>query len=368
MQSSPNCQINSLTKLDGKPDIDFLNSFMSLKNKNKGISDGYVLPLNVSIELTEDSENLLLPKIYNEQKENYKKIKYLKSIDHLGYKGFSTLLSENDLTLNFMYKDQLLFQCPVPKGVFNPFSGPIGAMFVEKIFHGDIEVKGKNVIDLGCGCGNFGISALIMGANEVLFTDVHKLHLPLLQNNPFVNQNSNNIIVSQDLLSESFRDAKLLEHYDVLISSTPTFSMMTESNVDKTKSDGLFTSNDFYSNLAEQSFALLKKGGLLSLWSMIPNFSAQSLYNFLMKFTEYYHISDFRIVSVEKQTKLGIFSPQEAKDDNFYTFYEIKKNLKASEMTKEDIRAKFQEIREILKNKKFSDLVADFNDFIDNIL
>jgi predicted RNA methylase len=35
---------------------------------------------------------------------------------------------------------------------------------VELIVNGDISVREKNVIDLGCGCGNIGIAAILMGA------------------------------------------------------------------------------------------------------------------------------------------------------------------------------------------------------------
>ena len=74
----------------------------------------------------------------------------------------------------------------IPKGGFNPFIGPIGGKFVEFLLHGDIDVQDKNVIDLGCGSGNIGITSILMGASKVLFTDIAPEYFDFIKKNPII--------------------------------------------------------------------------------------------------------------------------------------------------------------------------------------
>ena len=51
------------------------------------------------------------------------------------------------------------------------------------LLHGDLFVRDKYVVSLGCNCGCIGITAILMGASKILFADESEAYFNLIKNN-----------------------------------------------------------------------------------------------------------------------------------------------------------------------------------------
>ena len=67
------------------------------------------------------------------------------------------------------------------------------------ILHGDIDVQDKCIIDSGCGLGNIGLAAILMGADHVLFNDTNPANLDTLKQHPLINHHEH-LFSAQNLL------------------------------------------------------------------------------------------------------------------------------------------------------------------------
>ena len=381
-----NYQVNRLT-LKNIANISSYNSY------------GKIVPDNVTINLTKESEAKVknIIKIYDPSIK-ISSIKFMTKIKELGYQNFNYLLTSVDLSINIYYNNYYLYNVKVFKDQFNPVIGPIGAMFIEKLLNKDIDVRNKNIVDLGCGCGIVGITCLILKANKVLFTDIQSMHLKSIPCNEIfkklnkdilikdknknsilniIDINNNNtkeydksILCQQDLLSNTYKDNKFNKYFDIIISSTPTFSNMINKHLNS-NSDGLFSTKDFYCNLAEQSYILLKDNGYLSLWSMIPDFNPDNLINFMNKFKTYYNYNSWRFIALESQSKINIFNSEEKNSKNFYVFYEIHKinkiNIDKNDNDNNYLLELLDNIVNLLEDKSYFNLALRFKSYsIDN--
>lgn len=109
------------------------------------------------------------------------------------------------MTITFNHNNHPIFAAVIPKGEFNPFIGPIGSKFVELVLHDDINVRDKDVIDLGCGCGNIGMAAILMGATKVLFSDIVPEYLTHIKKYELMVSEEHEF-VSQSLLDETVKN------------------------------------------------------------------------------------------------------------------------------------------------------------------
>lgn len=141
---------------------------------------------------------------------------------HISYQRRMELLSSRDNTVEFWHDGHFAFSVNVPKSVFNPYTGPIGSKFIELVFHGDLDVNGKRIIDLGAGSGCMGLAAILMGAKEILFTDLSQEAISYLKQQEFFKDRSDQFAV-QDFLSETIK-TELAESkkFDLVFGSLPT--------------------------------------------------------------------------------------------------------------------------------------------------
>lgn len=132
----------------------------------------------------------------------------------LNYEEKHKILSAEERIVRVYYKQEFLFSTRVPKNVFNPYQGSAANKLIELILEKRLDIKDKNVIDLGCGSGVIGLTCILSGASKVLFTDINPNVLPL-QNHPLLR--AVDIVRVQSLLSSEKE-----ETYDTILMSTPT--------------------------------------------------------------------------------------------------------------------------------------------------
>jgi len=73
------------------------------------------------------------------------------------------------------------------------------------LLHHDINVVGKKVVDLGCGTGIVGMTAVLMGAAKILFSDSNPAYFEHFKNYPLYIDIAHNVEV-QSGLSKSAQD------------------------------------------------------------------------------------------------------------------------------------------------------------------
>ncbi|MGN0282817.1 MAG: 50S ribosomal protein L11 methyltransferase [Prevotella sp.] len=118
-------------------------------------------------------------------------------------------------------------------------------MIVRQIL--DSEVKGKTMLDCGCGTGILGIVALLCGADKVVGYDIDEWSADNARHNAIINQ-------VEDRYNTLLGDAKVLQGVDetfdmvvaninrnILVNDMPAF-------VEKMKEGGLLVLSGFYEN------------------------------------------------------------------------------------------------------------------------
>ena len=308
-------------------DFNYLIQLHHLRDnlKNKTLSN--MMPQRVTIKLS-DSDQRDIQRVF-QQIGFHGEIMYCQPMKNISYAQRAELLNHKSSHLIFYHDNHAIFEVTVPKGVFNPFTGPIAAKFVEMILHGDIDVKNKAIIDLGCGCGNIGLAAILMGADKVLFSDINPNFLETLKKHEFINQYEHELKV-QDLLTETLKDNH--HQYDMLLMSTPTF---------------LNNSEYFFQQLIIQANKILKENGEMILWSMLTNYNEEKLNRFLNLFHGYFDLNEFTILSVESQKNISVFSESEKNENNLYILYKIKKTIPTNVLFMKPMVARAQAIAKL---------------------
>ncbi|KJE98048.1 hypothetical protein CAOG_08085 [Capsaspora owczarzaki ATCC 30864] len=281
-----------------------------------------MMPERVTIELSADDENYCRDILGHMGYVG--PIKFCGSLPGVSYRQRADVFSSKTMQVVFKHDGHPVFATVVPQGGFNPYTGPIGAKFVEMILHGDIPVTDKYVLDLGCGSGNVGLAAILMGARNVIFSDIDAMYLPEIQNNPLVIVGDHDF-QAQSLVSETLKKADKLEKYDVLMMSTPTFNMEETDSADANCTSALFQSKQFLRDLIDQAGQILKYSGDLVIWFMFANFQPATITTFLNFFKGHFDVHEVAILAIEPQAKIPIFSKDEILPGNYYVMYRIRK-------------------------------------------
>lgn len=323
-----------------------------------GLSKSEMLPTFTTIELDADSQAMVRDELLKRNVDvNFR---FMNKVSGISYSELNRIITSFDTRIVVYYKGNPLYSLSLNKGMFNPVVGPLGAKFIELILHREISVNLKNIIDLGCGSGNIGIAALAMGASKVLFTDINSNHLEILPQNTYLqSQSGRHEIMCQDLLSLTALDPEAANSYDHILTIAPTFSLTKKNS---TKSDGLEADQSFYSKLSSQSHKILKFGGELNFWTMIPQFSPESLVYFSEMLPDY-PLECWEFVSLLNQKDVGIFDDNEQEEGNFYMIFTIKKLNCQSLNSKESLSLKMNEVANLLDRKGYTNYSESFRQF-----
>jgi len=93
------------------------------------------------------------------------------------------------------------------------------------------DIKGKTIVDLGCGTGTFGLGALLLGAKKVYMVEVDNETLQLAKGNKKILEKNLKIKLKAELIKKDIRNFK--KKTDVAIQNPPF-------GVQKSHTDKLF--------------------------------------------------------------------------------------------------------------------------------
>jgi SAM-dependent methyltransferase len=149
-----------------------------------------------------------------------------------------------------------LFTIDKAPGLFNPKDSPVACKFLAAIFDGLVPVRGKHVVDLGCGSGIIGLACILAGADRVTFTDLEPAAVAIERHPLFRAQDR---FACLDLLSGESPDSA-----DVILCIPPA---LTASQSEKGFAEaGIFRSPDFLERLVADAARVLAPGGRLVVW------------------------------------------------------------------------------------------------------
>ena len=137
--------------------------------------------------------------------------------DRKNYLEFHQELSSKDREITVLFQDKPSFDVLVPQGVFNPYGGIAAQAFMSGVLNESVPVKGKKVLDLGCGCGVIGLCCIVKESSQVTFSDLHP-NVIHLKDNPLMR--SQDRVTVQDLCAGEAENS-----YDIAFMPFPSRSI-----------------------------------------------------------------------------------------------------------------------------------------------
>ncbi|KHD08660.1 hypothetical protein PN36_21415 [Candidatus Thiomargarita nelsonii] len=196
-------------------------------------------------------------------------------------------LSSSARKIDVSYNGNQVYSCTVPQNVFNPYGSMVPRRVVELILDGTIAVKGRKVIDLGCGCGLIGLAAILMDCQQILFSDINPNVIPL-QEHPLLRE-QDSVKVQDVLVNEPD------ESWDSIIACPPSQALDRAAATDNYES-GIFLSGDLISRIMIDAARVLKPGGEFFLYVRLPHRNFMDCYPFMMQLNQHFDLSTMNML------------------------------------------------------------------------
>ena len=206
---------------------------------------------------------------------------------NIDYSKKHELLSSVNREIHVSLDKKYLYSCDVPKHVFNPYGSLVPRRIVELIINGTIQTKGRKVIDLGCGCGLIGLAAILMEAQQILFSDINP-NVITLQQHPLLRIQDE--VKIQDILTN-----ELTGSWDTIIACPPSQNLERDAITDNYES-GIFLSGDLILRIMIDAARVLKPGGEFFLYVRLPHHNFMDCYPFMMQLNQYFDLSTMNML------------------------------------------------------------------------
>ncbi len=224
-------------------------------------------------------------------------------------------LSSSARQINVGYNGNQVYSCTVPKNVFNPYGSMVPRRVVELILEGTMPVKGKKIVDLGCGCGLIGLAAVLMDCQQILFSDINP-NVISLQEHPLLRE-EDRVKVQDVLVNESD------ESWDSIIACPPSQALDRPAATDNYES-GIFLSGDLISRIMSDAARVLKPGGEFFLYVRLPHRHFMDCYPFMVQLNQHFDLSTMNMLDFATGKDFPYGDP-----DTSALFFSIKKRLPA---------------------------------------
>jgi len=172
-------------------------------------------------------------------------------------------MSSKSMVVDLYWQEECQFSFRVNEHVFNPIESIVAHKLLDLVLSEKIVVTDKSVIDLGCGCGVIGFSAILKKAKKVLFTDINP-YINGIQKHPLFREVDE--VKVQNIL-EGISDFS----YDLILFLPPGIEASPEHNIAlDTYESAIFRRSNFYGQAIIDAGRVLKPGGQLVIWLRIP--------------------------------------------------------------------------------------------------
>jgi len=234
----------------------------------------------------------------------------------IAYAKKHQLLSSIERQIDVSYNGKQLYSCTVPQNIFNPYGSMVPRRVVELILEGTMQIKGRKIIDLGCGCGLIGLAAIMMDCQQILFSDINPNVIPL-QNHPLLRE-QDSVKIQDVLVNEAD------ESWDSIIACPPSQALDRAATTDNYES-GIFLSGDLISRIILDAARVLKPGGEFFLYVRLPHRNFMDCYPFMMQLNQYFDLSTMNMLDFATGKDFPYGDP-----DTSALFFSIKKMPRVS--------------------------------------
>ncbi len=219
--------------------------------------------------------------------------------NYLSYRNRHRILSAVERKVDLFYDGEKLLSVSVPETVFNPYKGSAPAKVIELILSEKVRVKDRHVIDLGCGSGVVGLTAIHRGAASVLFSDDNP-YVASLKDNANIRRQDGFAI--QDGLERTVSEGA--DHFDLVIAILPL--MVEEKAVSSSFETGIMRPPDLLMRFLEQCHRVLRPGGQIVYYTSIPSASGMLAYHaFASHLRDYFDFDSYRILAHQHLRSMG---------------------------------------------------------------
>jgi len=207
--------------------------------------------------------------------------------DRQNYLEFHQELSSKDREITILLRDEPIFDVLVPQGVFNPYGGIAAQAFMSGILNEDVLVKGKTVLDLGCGCGVIGLCCIVKDSSQVVFSDLHPNVMPL-QNNPLMRQQDR--VKVQDLCAGEAENS-----YDIVFMPFPSRSI--DRPIDPSSYEmGILRNDDLVFRAIDQVGQVLNPSGEFVFFYRVFNDQFPLYLEVMSKLAAYFDLTTLKLL------------------------------------------------------------------------
>ncbi len=219
------------------------------------------------------------------------------------------ILSAQERKIHISFEGSPLFSLTVPKGIYNPYKSVGAPAIMDKIMDGTIDVKGKRLVDLGCGSGALGLTAAIKGAGSVLYTDINTACVAIKDHPSF--RSVDRVAV------QSFCENENDGSFDMIIMSIP--AIVIEHPIDNTSVEpSFFCHESFVSSLIKDVERVLAPGGEFICFYRIYFEHIPRFTDMLVMFNHSFTLDSLTYLyqNVEKKGVATVFSIRRKKETN----------------------------------------------------
>ena len=203
------------------------------------------------------------------------------------YLNFHQELSSIDREITILYQNEPVFDVTVPKGVFNPYGGIAAQAFMSGVLSGLVEVKGKKVLDLGCGSGVIGLCCILKESQKVVFSDLHP-NITTLKDHPLIR--SQDEVKVQDLCATEEENS-----YDLVFMPFPSRSI--DRPIDPSSYEmGILRNDDLVFRAIEQIGRVLRPQGKFVFFYRVFNDRFPLYLEVTSKLAEYFDLTTLKLL------------------------------------------------------------------------
>ena len=212
--------------------------------------------------------------------------------DHETIRGaYSTVesteeLASKDRDILVKFKGKLILSLTVPKTVFNPYQTVAAPLLMDMILKGIIDVRGKRVVDLGCGSGVLGLTATLMGCKSVLYTDINP-NVASIKAHPFFRKGIDRVVI-QDFCQNESRASS-----EVVIMSVPSIVVSRPLDPDSYE-PSIYRNSTFITSMIENAANILVSSGTFITFYRIYPDQIEFFINMIVRVNDYFDLDSLK--------------------------------------------------------------------------
>lgn len=185
---------------------------------------------------------------------------------------------DRDILVNF--KGKTILSLTVPKTVFNPYRTVAAPLLMDLIKKSIIDVKGKRLVDLGCGSGVIGLTATLRGSKSVLYTDINSNVVSIKAHSLF-REGVDRVVI------QNFCEREESSSFDMVIMATPSIVVSKHLDPDSYE-PAVYRNPEFITHMIENAARVLISSGEFVVFYRIYPDQIENFISMIVRLSHYF--------------------------------------------------------------------------------